>query len=57
MRGGRNLFPLLPKAFAGIKTIGVIGCVLAMSRGGEKGNLLLVLCGALNQDQAYAGHG
>jgi ketol-acid reductoisomerase len=25
VRGGRNLFPLLPKAFAGIKQIGVIG--------------------------------
>ena len=25
VRGGRNLFPLLPKAFAGIKTIGIIG--------------------------------
>lgn len=25
LRGGRNLFPLLPKALAGIKTIGVIG--------------------------------
>ena len=25
VRGGRDLFPLLPKAFAGIKTIGVIG--------------------------------
>ena len=25
VRGGRNLFPLLPKAFQGIKQIGVIG--------------------------------
>ena len=25
VRGGRNLFPLLPKAFAGVKQIGVIG--------------------------------
>src|SRR3954466_11519410 len=25
IKGGRNLFPLLPKAFAGIKQIGVIG--------------------------------
>src|SRR6187402_1972486 len=25
VKGGRNLFPLLPKAFAGIKQIGVIG--------------------------------
>src|SRR5262249_40411757 len=25
VRGGRHLFPLLPKAFAGIKQIGVIG--------------------------------
>ena len=25
VRGGRNLFPLLPKAFDGIKQIGVIG--------------------------------
>lgn len=25
MRGGRNLFPLLPEAFKGIKQIGVIG--------------------------------
>ena len=25
VRGGRDLFPLLPKAFAGIKQIGVIG--------------------------------
>ncbi len=25
LRGGRNLFPLLPKAFEGISTIGVIG--------------------------------
>ncbi len=26
VRGGRDLFPLLPKAFKGIKKIGVIGC-------------------------------
>src|SRR3979411_2848908 len=25
LRGGRNLFPLLPKALAGVKQIGVIG--------------------------------
>ena len=25
MRGGRDLFPLLPEAFKGIKQIGVIG--------------------------------
>jgi ketol-acid reductoisomerase len=25
VRGGRDLFPLLPKAFAGVKQIGVIG--------------------------------
>src|ERR1035437_4789806 len=25
VRGGRHLFPLLPKAFAGVKQIGVIG--------------------------------
>src|SRR3954465_8192953 len=25
VRGGRNLFPLLPKAFEGVKQIGVIG--------------------------------
>lgn len=25
MRGGRNLFPLLPDAFKGVKQIGVIG--------------------------------
>ena len=25
VRGGRHLFPLLPKALAGIRTIGVIG--------------------------------
>ncbi len=25
VRGGRDLFPLLPKAFRGIKKIGVIG--------------------------------
>src|SRR5687767_15951460 len=25
VKGGRNLFPLLPKAFAGVKQIGVIG--------------------------------
>lgn len=27
VKGGRDLFPLLPKAFEGIKTIGIIGCV------------------------------
>src|SRR5260221_8095134 len=27
VKGGRNLFPLLPKAFAGVKQIGVIGWV------------------------------
>src|SRR5216684_8175926 len=25
VKGGRNLFPLLPRAFAGVKQIGVIG--------------------------------
>src|SRR5688572_33066882 len=25
VKGGRNLFPLLPKAFAGIRQIGVVG--------------------------------
>ncbi len=27
VKGGRDLIPLLPKAFDGIKTIGIIGCV------------------------------
>lgn len=29
VKGGRDLFPLLPKAFEGIKTIGIIGYVRA----------------------------
>lgn len=27
VKGGRDLIPLLPKAFEGIKKIGIIGCV------------------------------
>lgn len=37
VKGGRDLFPLLPKAFEGIKTIGIIGCVRACACAGRDG--------------------
>jgi len=36
LRGGRHLFPLLPKAFAGIKQIGVIWLVIAGTGSGAE---------------------